>query len=282
MARAIEGSLLVCLAALFLTSAALAQGGAERDLAGKAAFQQAVRDLVAAEKPEFEARRAERLTRCLAIPEEEYRTGLIFNPRGYATLFRRSGCLQQLALDERDALLCDQVRERRSWIFDGSGTSPENCRVLVAARIETDEQEAAAKDFETIHRLVSMRFARNGNSRDFDLTVVTAGSFAGSYALEVALAAPGLGDPVPIHKNVYRYGATNEPRLIWLDRGALEAALGAGFESREFAALATLRIAEDGYNRFLYQRIPAALRGSRLHATIRFADLPPWQPEAVE
>lgn len=291
MARAIGGALLAWFAFFVPTPATLAQDpaftayvedAAEPDLAGEAAFQRAVRDLIAEEKPGFSARKAVRLARCLAIPEEEYRTGLIFNPRGYATLFRRSGCLQKLALDERDPLLCDQVRERRSWIFDGSGTSPENCRVLVAARIEKDEQEAAVKDFETIHRLVSIRFARNGNGRDFDLTVVTEGSFAGSCELEVAPASPGLGDPVWIHKNVYRYGATNEPRHIWLDRGALAAALGADFETREFAALAMLRIAEEKHRRFLYQRIPAAFRSSRLKATIRFADLPPWQPEVVE
>ena len=291
MARAIGGALLAWLAFFVPTPATLAQDpaftayvkdAAEPDLAGEEAVQRAVRDLVVAEKPEFEARKAERLARCLAIPEKEYSTGLIFNPSGYATLFHRSGCLQRLALDERDPLLCDQVRERRSWIFDGSGTSPENCRALVAARIGKDDQEAAAKEFETIHRLVSMRFARNGNGRDFDLTVVTEGSFAGSYELEVALASPGLGDPVRIHKNVYGYGATNEPRHIWLDRGALAAALGADFATREFAALAMLRIAEEKHRRFLYQRIPTALRSSRLKATIRFADLPPWQPEAFE
>lgn len=228
------------------------------------------------------ARKAAGLARCLAIAKDDYSTGMIFNPPGYSTLYHRARCLQQLAVEERDAPLCDQVRERGSWVFDGSGTSPENCRVLVARRIAQDNQEAAAVDFGTIHRLATMRFARNGNGRDFDLTLVTEGSFAGSYEIEVALVAPGGGDPVAIHKRVYRYGATNQPRLIWLERGGLIAALGADFETTAFSALATLRVAEEGHDSFFYQRIPTARRSSGLQAKIRFVDLPPWQPEAVE
>ena len=61
--RPLGGAFLALTAFLFLGPPVLAQDGAfescvrelaERDLAGKTAFQEAVRDLIAAQKPEFE------------------------------------------------------------------------------------------------------------------------------------------------------------------------------------------------------------------------------------
>jgi hypothetical protein len=37
--------------------------------------------------------------RCAAIPADRYSTGLIGNPSGYETLFERSACVQQLAVE---------------------------------------------------------------------------------------------------------------------------------------------------------------------------------------
>jgi hypothetical protein len=230
---------------------------------------------------QFEARKRERIEVCRAIPEDDYSTGLIFNPPGQSTMFRRAACLQEIAHDERDADLCSEVKERKSWFFDGSGISEQSCRELVARRIERDRQEAASKDFRSIHRLISVQFFRNGNERDFDAVVTTEGSFPGAYVLNLSVTAPQSRELVSIHERSYSYGGPNIPRRIWLDRSKLAEALGEGFQDQELLVRVILQLAKTDYNRFYYDLIPTADRASRIEAKVRFDGLPLWTPDDV-
>jgi hypothetical protein len=72
----------------------------------------------------------------------------------------------------RDASLCDQVRERRSWLFSSWGYTPERCRRLVAEGVATDRAEL--EEMKRLYaadavRLRTFRIERNGNGRDFNI-----------------------------------------------------------------------------------------------------------------
>src|SRR3546814_18058747 len=68
----------------------------------------------------------------------DYVTGLLFNPSGMKTYFKRSSCLQAIAVDYRDASLCEDVRERKSLFFDGSAISRASCERRVEERARSD------------------------------------------------------------------------------------------------------------------------------------------------
>jgi hypothetical protein len=227
-----------------------------------------------ARSDQFEERKRERVEACRAIPEDDYSTALIFNPPGQSTMFHRAACLQQVAHDERDADLCGEVKERKSWFFDGSGISDQSCRELVAERIEQDRQEAASKDIRSIHRVDSVEFYKNGNERDFDAVVTTKGSFPGAYLLNISVTSAQSRKSISIHKRSYSYGSPNVPRYIWLERGQLEEALGAGFQHRELLISVTLQLEKTDYNRFYYDLIPAVDRSSDIKEKVRFDRLP--------
>src|SRR3546814_4280169 len=58
--------------------------------------------------------KASEVERCQRMDPADYVTGLLFNPSGMKTYFKRSSCLQAIAVDYRDASLCEDVRERKS------------------------------------------------------------------------------------------------------------------------------------------------------------------------
>jgi hypothetical protein len=128
---------------------------------------------------------AQARARCATIPAADYRTGLFFNPKGFRSMFVRSECVQNLARDLRDESLCAQAVERTTWLFDGSGVSPAACTQQVRAQIARDQQDAAR--IIGTHRLTGVDLARNGNGRDVDLLVNTAGTYAHAYQLTVAV-----------------------------------------------------------------------------------------------
>ena len=224
----------------------------------------------------FEVQKRQKIAHCAAIPEGDYSTGMIFNAPGFATLFDRAFCFQKLAVDERDPFLCDEVREKKSWIFDGSGVSGPSCRKSVAARLAQDRQEAGSKDFGSIHRLLSVEFLRNGNGTDFDAVVTTAGSYPGAYELTIALAG------VSVHKRSYAYGGPNLPRRIFLRRSELAAHLGEDFQEARLTAHVTLRLEKTAHNRFYHDSIPEELQNSRAEVPVRFSALPRWESEEIE
>ncbi len=221
----------------------------------------------------FTEAKQRRLTDCRAIPAGEYSTGMIFNSEGYKTLYHRSRCIQNIAIEERDVSLCSEVRERKSWFFDGSATSPGNCRKLVGERMAGDRAEAAPKDFTTIHRLVSAEAFLNGNGRDFDLLIATDGSFYGSYLIEVAVSSKGGPNSVPVFSQVYTYGEPGGPRWLLLYRDMLIEQIGEAGLGGDSTLRVALALQRTPSNRFWYDRIPVELRQSRLEISVRFSEL---------
>ena len=193
-------------------------------------------------------------------------------------MFHRSRCFQRIAVDERDSSLCKEVKERKAWLFDGSGFSEESCRELVAKRIAKDHEEAKAKDFSAIYRLKSIRFFRNGNGEDFDLKVVSEGAFAGRYELELILSRSGLTAPLQVHQQTYGYAANDSTRWVFLRHGELAERLGNAFAEVELTVSVTLRLARTAYNRFYYDLIPVRFASSELTTSVTFASLSPKTP----
>lgn len=225
----------------------------------------------------FGDRKARRLARCMAIPANEYSTGLLFNPSGYQTMYHRSQCLQDLAVDERDRALCDEVRERRSLLFDGSGVSPAHCRDLVAARMAADTKDLEALDAGAIHRIETLAIERDGNGRDFDLVVTTSGSLSTGYELRI-VARDESGASIEIFSNDGNPGASGSRRIFLLRAAELAEKLGKDWAAKTWTIVATLALAKTDANRFYYDRIPRAAHESRTEATIVFDELPPWHP----
>jgi hypothetical protein len=229
---------------------------------------------------QFIEHKQQRIKQCSAVDNSAYSTGLLFNPRGYATMFHRSECFQELAIEERDPSLCKEVKERKSWFFDGSGISETSCRHLVAKAVEQDKQLAASKDFGLIHRLQSIAVFRNGNGRDFDVLVKTAGSLSGSYELAVLFSRPNENDYIEVFSRIFSYGDTSMSKKVWLERGTLMKKLGTSFAESEWIVKVTFQLRKTQYNRFYYDTIPTEFRSSRVETSVRPAELPLWQPSA--
>lgn len=221
----------------------------------------------------FTEAKQRRLTDCRAIPAGEYSTGMIFNSEGYETLYHRSRCIQNIAVEERDVSLCGEVKERKSWFFDGSATSPENCGKLIEERMAGDRAEAAPKDFTSIHRLTRAEAFLNGNGRDFDLLIATHGSFYGSYLIEVAVSPRGGPNSVPVFSQTYTFGEPSGPRWLLLYRDMLIGKIGEAGLNGENVLRVTLALQRTSSNRFWYDRIPVELRQSRLDIAVRFSEL---------
>lgn len=226
---------------------------------------------------EFAARKARRLAECMAIPANEYSTGMIFNPRGYRTMYHRSQCIQSLAVEERDADLCADVRERKSLLFDGSGVSPAHCRELVAGKRSEDEAALESFPLAGTHRIDAIEIERDGNGRDFDLVVSTRGSLPYRYDLRIT-AHVSAGKPVEIVNDNAGLGSTASRRILLLRAADLADALGDGWRQKAWTIVATLTLAKTGENRFFYERIPRAARESRAERTVIFEELPAWTP----
>lgn len=227
----------------------------------------------------FADRKQQSIERCQAIDEKAYSTGMIFNPKGQETMFERSRCFHELAVEERDPLLCGKVVERKSWFFDGSAISQVRCRNLVAQKVERDTRQAASKDFSQLRRLRSAVFARNGNGKDFNFELNTEGSMSGAYRLALLFSPAGGGQTVSITDETNRFGGSDSRKIFLLRRALLRQKLGDTFEQKEWTATVTLQLAKTQYNRFYYDAIPAAFRSSRLETRLHFADLPSWKPE---
>src|SRR3546814_6147848 len=111
--------------------------------------------------------KASEVERCRRMDPADYVTGLVFNPPGMKTYFKRSSCLQAIAVDYRDASLCEEVRERKSLFFDGSAISRASCERRVEERARSDPKVIISD----IHRLADVAYFRNGNGRDIDVRV---------------------------------------------------------------------------------------------------------------
>jgi hypothetical protein len=134
----------------------------------------------------YSEQRAAAVKRCEAIDPKEYQSGLLFNPDGYRSFYRRSACLQDAAVLFRDEALCAPVKERRAFFSSSWGYSEKRCRQLVAEGLAADRKtlegmrSAYAKG---AVRLRDFRVERNGNGRDFDIIPAFEGSYAHGYTL---------------------------------------------------------------------------------------------------
>lgn len=125
--------------------------------------------------------------RCAAIPADRYSTGLIGNPSGFETLYERSACVQQLAVELRDHRLCRQARERTSWFFDGYGISPAVCDRMVTKQIQEDATDALR--LRNLQKLTAIALTRDGSGRDIDAHLRTSGGVVASYQLTLSVFA---------------------------------------------------------------------------------------------
>lgn len=136
---------------------------------------------------------------CRSIPESDYVTGLIFNPAGHSTYYKRSRCLQELAARWRDYSLCNDVRERHSLFFNGEGFSQAACREKVAAQLEKDLEAAAAINPDTFHKPADASFDRPHYVGDSILfRWQTRGSHPGTYQVRVDIWPNDTSNPVTI------------------------------------------------------------------------------------
>ena len=230
----------------------------------------------------FDDHKQRAVERCQAIDENAYSTGMIFNSKGQATMFERSRCFQDLAIAERDLLLCKKVVERKSWFFDGSAISEKSCLKQVGQRIESDRKDFASRDFSQLHRLRSFALARNGNGKDYNFELETEGSTPGSYELKLIFTPVRRGKTVTAYDKTSRFAGNKSRKVVLLRHSLLNDRLGEGFDSAEWSVTALLQYSKTASNRLYYDAIPANLVSSRLERRMRFADLPPWRPEPVK
>ncbi|HEX5109238.1 MAG TPA: hypothetical protein VFV95_12350 [Vicinamibacterales bacterium] len=161
---------------------------------------------------------AKAVAKCQAIDPGEYQGGLLFNPDGYRSFYRRSQCFQEAAVQFREQTLCDQVKERWSLFSSSWGYSAKRCRQLVADGVSKDRAE-----LETLKRAYSaggmklrdFRIERNGNGRDTDIIPTFSGSDGNSYTLRFEIVPPDAPDsPALIHAKSYYVDATNNLHLF--------------------------------------------------------------------
>ncbi len=122
---------------------------------------------------------------CREMSHLSFRTWLFFNPKGRQTYYLRSECFQQMAVRERDESLCNEVVERKSLYFNGSGVSPGACREAVLKQKQPDS--AARVRPEAIHRIRTVTITRIPYSDTVDVRVSTTGSLWGTYRLSMSL-----------------------------------------------------------------------------------------------
>ena len=169
----------------------------------------------ASAQPGYEQSRQAAVKACEAIDPSESQTGLLFNPDGFRSFYVRSQCFQEAAVRYRDATLCAQVRERRSWFSSSWGYSAPRCRMLV--------EDAAAGDrvaFETLEReyrdggitLRDFRIVLNGNGRDYDILPAFNGRYAHGYTLRFELLE-GPAQPILLHASGYYLDANSNLSL---------------------------------------------------------------------
>lgn len=121
---------------------------------------------------------------CQGIPAYAYETALVFNPSDAQTLYIRSECFLKLAIERRDVQLCEQVQERKSWLFNGSAYSRERCLLSVQEALAADEAERMIP--ERIHRIQEFRIESNPEGGE-TIRIMTRGSQEGRYDLSLTL-----------------------------------------------------------------------------------------------
>ena len=178
---------------------------------------------MAAVEPEMLLTQA--IERCEQFGPREYESGLLFNPEGYRTYFRRSACLQRIAVEFRERQLCQRVRRRFSLFGSGWGYSRDNCEALVDAELVSDESALRAKrDAYLVGpvRLASVELVGNGNGRDYDIIPQFEDGFPHPYSLQFALIDERGIDHVIHEWSSYLRGSNDNVRLYLPRQDLLE------------------------------------------------------------
>ena len=122
---------------------------------------------------------------CAEISPNSFQTALFFNNEyNQYTHYIQSRCYQRFAIDNRDAELCDHVREREVLFFDGSYHSKQSCLAKVQAGI--DEDYSNRIDPATIHDIDEIDLVKQGDEA-YSVKLSTTGSLSGTYSLAYLL-----------------------------------------------------------------------------------------------
>lgn len=160
---------------------------------------------------------------CSGIPPNKYETALIFNPSGMQTLYPRSVCFQEIAVKLRDESLCNEVKESKSLIFDGSAISAGKCRLLVQEQVSRDR--TLAGQIKGIFRVAKVNFERNGNGKDFDAKVIATGSYPHSYNVVIALLIEPNSSERVVYQNDHFFGPSAEGLSLYIPQRVILGAL---------------------------------------------------------
>lgn len=203
---------------------------------------------------------------------------LIFNPKGYQTYYVRSLCLQDAAIEFRDATFCADVRERKSLVSDGSRVSAQACRTLVADAKDKDRAQALELAQEGFHRMTDLQILRNGNGRGYDILFATSGGRSGAYEFTVTFSGTGAGDATLINRSL-PFASEPSERRLYVEPERLDAALQEGWRRVPVSVTAQLVYVPSSMNRQAVALIDPILMTSsqaRMHV---FENLPPWRAE---
>lgn len=206
------------------------------------------------------------LGECQAIPASDYTTGLLFNPPGKRTYYKRSHCLQELAIEWREPKLCDEVRERGSPFFDGDAYSETACRKGVAEKIKRDLAAAAALDPDRFHKLESAHFDQphyvGDNVRQ---QLKTRGSHPRTYQVRVEMWPDDRDKPVVIADYAQPLGTDGERLTRIIPNQRLREAFGGTIPNREIRARVTLALPPRSHSDlFILGQIPEAARRTQI------------------
>lgn len=208
------------------------------------------------------------LNQCQSIPWSDYQTGMIFNPSDRQTVFRRSQCLQKMAIMFRDEVLCDRVKERKSWFFEGSGVSPQRCREQVKDKVSSDVD--AAKQLGNFHKLKQVSFSLNGNGRDFDVQVETRGEAYHRYRLKIEIYSASGATLGYIYDEIQMLGKGDSRVVLLLRRGQMS---GRVQLNAPYRAVVTLEPEMNEQSRFILQHIDEKNRRSSFTLPVTFSSL---------
>ncbi len=224
------------------------------------------------------------LGECQAISTSDYETGLIFNPPGKHTYYKRSRCLQELAIEWREAKLCAEVRERRSLFFNGEAYSELACRDDVTEQMERDRAAAAMLDPDRFHKLESVHFDQPHYVGDnIRQQLKTRGSHPGSYQVRVELWPSDTGEPVVIADYSQPLGGEGATLTGTIPNQRLREAFGGSIPEHEIRARVTLALSPRSHrDQFILTQIPETARRSQIETTLTWQQPKPQtrNPEA--
>ena len=180
---------------------------------------------------DYDTLRTAAVERCNAIDPASSQRGIFFNPDGYRSLFVRSQCFQEAAVDcpRRRPVRAGETARLASVVK--LGVLSARCRALVAEGLEADRR--TLEDLKRRYRdgavtLRDFRIEPNGNGRDFDFIPAFSGENAGGYTLTLAVV-PSNGNPILLHSSGYHIDGHANLRIRKRRR---HSTCGAGFRAR--------------------------------------------------